>query len=86
MKAVIQIKNKGESYTSTYELFPDQPVHLYNQRPNGKSFHWVGKINGIEIRISNDKRYDSQLEIDPSLNEFREIIAKAISDALKEWD
>lgn len=86
MEAIVKIKKLGDRFEKEFKLVPDQPVNLFNQRPGGKPFNWVGTILGIEVKISNDERYDSQLKIDPQLDPYRSNIAKAISVALKEWD
>lgn len=86
MKAIVKIKKPGDRFEKEFTLVPDQKVHIFNQRPNGKEFNWVGSILGIEVIISNGERYASQLNIDPQLAPYRSNIAEAISDALKEWD
>ncbi len=86
MKATVKIKKPGDRFDQEFTLIPDQPVNLFNQRPNGQPFNWVGIILGIKIKVSNDERYASQLEIDSQLDPYRSNIAEAISVALKEWD
>ncbi|WP_148041351.1 hypothetical protein [Rufibacter immobilis] len=86
MKAIIKIKFPGDYHESVSHLHPDQPVSFNNQRPNGKEFNWIGEINGIRVNISNGRRYSSQLDLDSRLDPYRDIIARAISDALREWD
>lgn len=86
MQAIVKMKLQGDEYVSTYILNTDPMVDFNNQRPGGKDFNWIGTINGIEVKISNGRRYSSQLDIDPALNKYRHEIADAISIALKEWD
>lgn len=86
MKAIVEIKKPDDRFEKEFTLVPDHQVHLFNQRPNGKEFNWEGSILGIELIISNGERYASQLNIDPQLALYRSNIAKAISDASKEWD
>lgn len=86
MKAEVEVVLSGENIRRTLILKPDQDVWFGNQRPNGKEFNWVGSVGGIDVCINNGERYASQLDIDPRLGRFRTEIAKAISDALREWD